>query len=104
MLRPPQMQVTDGGTGRVAGEPTLEDERAAAREGGPGGPPWSRVGVRGGGRRGNRCCLATCPQPDSAPSFPGAVLVAGLQHARGSAGGKDSEGAGVPEVNGDPSL
>lgn len=63
------MQVMDLGTGRVAGEPTLEAERQR-----PGREARVvlvvPVGVVGGGRVGeNRCCLATCPQPDSARGF-----------------------------------
>lgn len=86
------MQVTDGGTGRVAGEPTLEDERqqpgreARVVPGGPGGR------VRGGGRRGNRCCLATCPQPDSARAFQVPRLSPGSGTLEGQCwGARDSE-------------
>lgn len=99
------MQVTDGGTGRVAGEPTLEDERqqpgreARVVPGGPGGR------VRGGGRRGEQVLPGDMPTARLRPSLPGAALVAGLQHTRGAVlGGKGLRGAGVPEVNGDPSL
>ena len=65
--QPLQMQVMDRGTGRVAGEPMLEDERqwpgreARVVPGGPSGCGWGRQG-----KGENRCCLATCPQPDSA--------------------------------------
>lgn len=58
------MQVTDRGTGRVAGEPTLEDERQWPRREARVVP----VGVvgGGGGKRKTGASLATCPQPDSA--------------------------------------
>lgn len=87
------MQVTDRGTGRVAGEPTLEDERQWPRReaqvvlGGPGG--------HGRGRRGkeeDRCFLGDMPTATLRPRSPRVALVAWLRHAGGTVrGDRDSE-------------
>lgn len=67
--------------------------RGSSQGGRPGWSPVVPVGVFGeAGEGGNRCCLATCPQPDSAQAYQVPHLSPGSSILEGQCwGARDSE-------------